>query len=153
MAQNEAWTGPLDTWTIGLFFLDDHFWTFFLFWTSFFGPFYLLSERGEADHQHSERDGIQYTVYQYSGTGGKQTVITLGGVGDNYYAGRGGFMASFLFHIASALIPQKCNYRITFFEKNQFLVHKFRIPLLQITDFELISQITVFHFVSSRNLR
>ena len=40
--------------------------------------------------------------------GGKQTVITLGGVGDNYYAGRGGFMASFLFHIASALIPQKC---------------------------------------------
>ena len=41
---------------------------------------------------------------------------------------------------------KSANYRITFFEKNRFLVHKFRIPLLQITDFELISQITVFSF-------
>lgn len=65
------WTiGPLDPWTIGLFF------GLFLgpFFGPFFGPFYrgggrplVLREGWDASHQ-------------YSGRGGRRTVVTKGGV-------------------------------------------------------------------------
>lgn len=143
------WTiGHLDHWTIffGRSFLDLFSFLDFFFWTI------LSTIREGRGRPLALREGWD-TIYSLS-------VLRHGWEADCYYFGRGGRQLlcregwfSFLFHIASALIPQKCNYRITFFEKNRFLVHKFRIPLLQITDFELISQITVFHFVSSRNLR
>ena len=65
------WTiGSLDHWTIGLFW--DHFGVFFgtIFWTIILGDDIPLVLKKGWD-----------TVYQYSGRGGRQTVVTEGGVG------------------------------------------------------------------------
>ena len=67
------WTiGSLDHWTIGLFW--DHFGVFFgtIFWTIILGDDIPLVLRKGWD-----------TVYQYSGRGGRQTVVTEGGVGSS----------------------------------------------------------------------
>ena len=57
------WTvGPLDDWTI--FFLGTIFWTIF-------GPFY----RGGGGRPSVLKEGWD-AVYQYSGRGGRQTVVT-----------------------------------------------------------------------------
>ena len=59
----------MDPWTIGLFY-----WT--IFWT-IFGPFY----RGGGGRPLVLKEGWD-AVYQYSGRGEKQTVVTEGGVED-----------------------------------------------------------------------
>ena len=59
----------MDPWTIGLFY-----WT--IFWT-IFGSFY----RGGGGKPLALKEGWD-AVYQYSGRGEKQTVVTEGGVED-----------------------------------------------------------------------
>ena len=60
----------MDPWTIGLFY-----WT--IFWT-IFGPFY---RGGGGGRPLVLKEGWD-AVYQYSGRGEKQTVVTEGGVED-----------------------------------------------------------------------
>ena len=73
IAYDKIWTGPLDPWTIGP---SDFFGTIlgsfleFYFWTIILGDDIPLVLKKGWD-----------TVYQYSGRGGRQTVVTEGGVG------------------------------------------------------------------------
>ena len=75
IAWGKIWTGPLDPWTI--------LWTFFwtTFWTIFWTFFSTILSKGPPPLVL--REGWD-AVYQYLGRGERQTVVTQGGVEDEW---------------------------------------------------------------------